>query len=388
MGKLQELREKLASTFEAMEQEEDADKFKALQEQFADYKSQIERLEFLEAEEKAMAVDKFAVQKIEKPMDGYEKACKDLAGAARNGFVVNKSFNEGTPTEGGYTVPEDIRTKIEHLRDVKANLRSLVSVETVKTLTGQRTYQNRATGAGFASVEEGGKIPQTDYPSFFRIKYNIVKYAGFMMATNELLADSDANIASTVIDWFAENSRVTDNKIILATLNEKYTRTDNPKTPETIAGMDDIKKIINVMLGQAFAPTSVIVTNDDGLQFLDTLKDKEDHTYLKVDENNPLNQYLAVGFRRVPIQVIPNGDLPSDEEKGVPFYIGDLKEACRIYDRQMLSLMASNVAAIGDFNAYEQDLTVWRGIERLDSQLIDESAYHLGYYKQTTKAAG
>ena len=149
-----------------------------------------------------------------------------------------------------------------------------------------------------------------------------------------------------------------------------------------------MKKIINVELGQAFAPTSTIVTNDDGLQWLDTLKDKEDHSYLKVDENNPLQRYLSVGFRKVPLAVVPNKDLPTDEEKGVPVYVGDLKEACKIFDRKALSIMASNTAAVGTVNAFEQDLTAWRGIERMDCVLRDEEAYVLGYIAPAAGGSG
>ena len=42
-----------------------------------------------------------------------------------------------------------------------------------------------------------------------------------------------------------------------------------------LAGINDIKKALNVTLGQAFKGTSKIITNDDGLQYLDTLKDND-----------------------------------------------------------------------------------------------------------------
>ena len=134
-------------------------------------------------------------------------------------------------------------------------------------------------------------------------------------------------------------------------------------------------------LGQAFAPTSTIVTNDDGLQFLDTLKDKDGHSLVKATENNPLDMYLAIGFRRVPLHIVPNADLATSATKGVPFYIGDLKEACKLFDKKGLSILASNTAAVGDVNAFENDLTVWRGLMREDCELLDEEAYVLGYYK-------
>ena len=76
--------------------------------------------------------------------------------------------------------------------------------------------------------------------------------------------DSDANITDTLVTWIGDESRVTRNKIILGVIDQK--------TKTTIKSLDDIKKELNVTLGQAFKQTSCIVTNDDGLQWLDTLK--------------------------------------------------------------------------------------------------------------------
>lgn len=43
---------------------------------------------------------------------------------------------EGVDEDGGYTVPEDISTKIRHYRDEEASLLDLVNVESVSTNTG------------------------------------------------------------------------------------------------------------------------------------------------------------------------------------------------------------------------------------------------------------
>ena len=80
--------------------------------------------------------------------------------------------------------------------------------------------------------------------------------------TNELLADSDANIASTLIEWIGDEARVTENNLIMGQIKTK-------KEVE-LNGLDDIKKVLNVTLGSAFKQSSRIITNDDGLQYLDT----------------------------------------------------------------------------------------------------------------------
>ena len=107
-----------------------------------------------------------------------------------------------------------------------------------------QTFKKRSQQTGFQKVGEGGKIPGKNTPQFERISYEIEKYAGYFPTTNELLEDSDANITGTLVSWIGDESRVTRNKIILGVINEKE------KTE--LKGLDDIKKTLNVTLGQAF----------------------------------------------------------------------------------------------------------------------------------------
>ena len=133
---------------------------------------------------------------------GYDVAVK--SGESRAHGL--QSLNEGTPSAGGYTVPEEIVTKIIQLRDAKASLIQLGDYTTKKTMSGEETYQKRSSRAGFSKVGEGGKIPATGTPEFGRIAWKIEKYAGYMTITNELLDDSDENLVSVINAWFADNS--------------------------------------------------------------------------------------------------------------------------------------------------------------------------------------
>ena len=121
--------------------------------------------------------------------------------------------------------------------------------------------------------------------------------------TNELLADSDANIASTLIEWIGDEARVTENNLIMDAIKTK-------KEVE-LNGLDDIKKVLNVTLGSAFKQSSRIITNDDGLQYLDTLKDSTGRYLLAPDPKDTMQLRLAVGGTFVPVEAIPKGDLPS-----------------------------------------------------------------------------
>ena len=296
-----------------------------------------------------------------------------FAEAARRGFKNDALAysNEGTASQGGYTVPQDIQTKINKFKEARFNLESLVTTTPVSTSSGSRIYQTRASHTGFASVAEAGKIAQKAAPTFSQITYAIAKYAGYLPVTNELLADSDANIANTIIEWLGEEDIATRNAIILAALAD-INETD-------LANLDGIKTAVNVTLGQAFAGSVQIVTNDDGFNYLDQLKNGQSEYLLKpsMDPTKPLERRLAVGATTIPVVVVPNAVLASTKKNNkdvMPFYIGDFKDAVTIFDRQKISIMQSNTASVTDFNAFEQDLTIFRAIERLDCKLIDSSA--------------
>lgn len=344
-------------------------------------------------------------------MDAVTKFARD----ARAGF---KGMNEGTPAEGGYTVPDDIQTRITNYRDAKASLLRLVRVEKVTTNKGARTFKKRVQQTGFSKVGEGAAIGAKATPQFERLEYEIDKYAGYFPVTNELLADSDANIANTLIEFIGDESRVTANKLILAqiaTIDETE-----------LSGLDDIKKALNVKLGAAFKATSKVVTNDDGLQYLDTLKDEDGKYLLSPSPADPMKMVLSAGATTVPVEVIPNADMPSadvytastdttvtegktyytrsgsagayvytevESPTGnpstssyyeltgakIPVIIGDLNEGVVYWDRQLMTIAVSNIAKVGDLNAFEEDLTIYRAIEREDVTLRDDKAVVNGF---------
>lgn len=297
--------------------------------------------------------------------DSVVDAVHDFAEAARHGFYTN-TMTEGTKADGGYTVPEDIKTKVDQYKKAMFSLESLVDVETVKTNSGKRTFQKKAQVTGFKVVAESGKIQATETPQFELLSYDIKKYAGYMPVTNELLADSDANIINTLVKWLGEEDVATKNVQILAAIGTKA-ETD-------LKNIDGIKKAINVTLGSAFAGSVTILTNDDGLQYLDTLVDKNGRYLLTPSIQDPAKKVLAVGASTIPIVVVPNSVMATKTNK-VPFVIGDLKEAVKIFDREKLSIMTSNTAAVGQLNAFEMDLTLFRGIERFDCKVKDSDAF-------------
>lgn len=320
----------------------------------------------VEEEQTGVSIDNFAnALAVKIASASGSDAIHDFAEAARHGFYTN-TMTEGTKADGGYTVPEDIQTKINQYKKAVFSLESLVDVETVKTGSGRRTFQKKAQAEGFKAVAEAGKIQGNNTPQFEILEYAVKKYAGYMPVTSELLADSDANITAVLTKWLAEEDIATKNAQILTAIGTKA-ETD-------LKNLDGIKKAVNVTLGAAYAGGVAIVTNDDGLNYLDTLVDKQGRYLLSPDVQNPMQMVLAVGARKIPVKVVPNTILATKTNK-IPFIVGDLKEAVKIFDRAKLNIMTSNVAAVGTLNAFEQDLTLFRGIERFDCKVKDSDAF-------------
>lgn len=301
-------------------------------------------------------------------VDGPKDSTKGFANAARRLFRVNDQMSEGTPTDGGYLVPEDIETKINHLRTAKGALQNLVTVTPVKTKSGARTYKTRQNQAGFSEVSEGAAIGKKATPQFSRLTYDVKKYAGYFPVTNELLADSDQNITNELIQWIGDESRITRNKLILAVLNTK----NKTAIDGTNDGLDTIKKIINVTLDPAFRNSAILVTNQDGFNWLDTLKDGVGRYLLEESLASP----TGYRFKGLDVYMYSNKDLPNDTSAGTkaPIIIGDLKEAIQLFDRQKTTIKASDVA----MNAFENDLTLFRAIEREDVKMRDAEAFVYG----------
>ena len=118
------------------------------------------------------------------------------------------------------------------------------------------------------------------------------------------------------------------------------------------------------------------------MQYFDTLKDNDGKYLLQPNPAEPMKTVLCAGATRIEVFVVPNEDMPSDtQEEGkrkIPVIIGDLKEAIKFFDRKHITITTSNVAMAGELNAFEEDLTLYRAIEREDCQMKDEKAFVYG----------
>ena len=313
--------------------------------------------------------------------EAQKDSTAEFANMARHGFT--NMMTEGTKASGGYTVPDDIQTRIETYRDAVFSLRKLVSIEPVTTQKGERTFKKRKKRTGLIKTGEAEAAQKLADISFERQSYNIEKYTGFIAVTEELLDDSDANLTETIVQDIGEEARVTDNVEILAILDE------NQKKVKEVTSYYDLLPIVITELGSTFANTSTLVVNDTGAAWLYGLKDGNGRPLVTPDVTAAAKNVAAFGPYRLRVEIIPNNDMPNAADGSTPIYVGDFKEAAKIFDRKRTTIKKSDTASIGDLNAFAEDLQLFKPVVRTDYVIRDKEAYRrCKVTKETLTAAG
>ncbi|GED01398.1 phage major capsid protein [Bacillus atrophaeus] len=263
--------------------------------------------------------------------------------------------------DGGILIPEDIGRQINELKRQYEPLEQYVTVEPVTSRSGTRLLEKNVDMVPFSPVEELDELPEIDQPKFSKLAYSIVDYGGIMTLSNTMQNDSDQNIMMHVAKWFAKKSVVTRNSLILAAL-ASLKKVD-------IDGVDGIKKALNVTLDPMVSPGSIVMTNQDGFNWFDTLKDGTGKYLLQPDPTNPTKKLLDGR----PVVPISNRVLKTQKGKA-PVIIGNLKEAIVLFDREQQSIASTDTGA----GAFETNTTKVRGIEREDVRKWDEEAVVFG----------
>lgn len=334
-----------------------------------------------------------------KKAEGKDKAPskKDIARAFVNRIVcgmrktklnekdqkIMDAMSEKSDEDGGFTVPQDIQTDIHELRRTDDDLEQYVNVEPVSTLSGSRVFEVDADSTPWDDVDEGEEFGEEETPKLKQIKYKIKKKGGILKVTRELLQDTAENILGFLNKWIAKKSRATRNAAILKKLAEITTGKE-----VAISGYDDLKDVFNVTLDPAIASSSIVLTNQSGFNYLDKIKDERGDYILQHDVTDKSKMLL---FGVYPIKKVSNKVLKNVEVKldgsnvsayKYPIYMGDLKEAITLFDREKISIELSTEA--GDL--WAKDQTGIKVRDRFDVQAFDEEAVIKG--EITVQVAG
>ncbi|WP_432408553.1 phage major capsid protein [Wukongibacter sp. M2B1] len=352
----------------------------AKQKEIKDLKARIESLEEIEKEEKEEVENKIKNNKgtvigkdgdIENSEAEYEEVFlkafrgKELTAAEKQLLETKAALSSTTGEDGGYTIPVDQQTRIKELKRSLPALENYVKIEPVNTLTGSRNIEKNALYTPFAEFTEVSGMANTDSPQFTNISYSIKDRGGILPVPNNLLNDTNTNLRSYLDKWLAKKSVATRNNLIVTLLNTL--------SKVVVDEFDDIKSIMNVTLDPAISMGCKVFTNQSGFNWLDTLKDNDNRYLLTTDpvdaSKKRINGKEVVVFSD---KALPNRNDGLNYQ--APIIIGDLEEAVVLFDRQQMSLLATNVG--GD--AFKYNRTDIRAIEREDVKMFDSEAVVFG----------
>ncbi|HGN5216735.1 TPA: phage major capsid protein [Streptococcus pyogenes] len=288
---------------------------------------------------------------------------KDFKNLVRGNYAQIKNMVSSDETNeaghAGLTIPKDIQTTIRALVRQYDSLQEYVTVESVSMTSGSRVYEKWSDVTALVEIdEEGKKIGDNDDPELATIKYLIKRYAGITTVTNSLLKDTAENIIAWLSNWIAKKVVVTRNAKILAAI-------DTLPTKPTLAKWDDIIDL-EAKVDPAIKRTSRFLTNTSGFTALKKVKNAMGDYLMERDVKSPTG-YAIDGF---PVKEVGDRWL-ADKAGSHPLYFGDLKQAVTLFDRENMSLLATNVGA----GAFETDTTKIRVIDRFDVTTVDNEAF-------------
>ena len=275
--------------------------------------------------------------------------------------IATKFFNApgtpgqvgATPAKGGYLVPEEQIAQLHEYRRAYVALKDLCNVLTAASTTGKMPTIGTETGK-LIEFEELNDINKDDL-DFGQVTYSIKDYGDIIPVSNQLLQDADIDLMSVIGQRFARKSINTENGVILDLLGTL--------TAQSVSNWKGISKAINVTLDPAISASAKIVTNQDGLQYLDELTDTNGRPLL----TQSLVDSTRYVFRGKEITVVPNSLLKSGT-KTIPMYVGSFSDYLTFFQRLGVELAVSADAG------FVQYATMIRAVERFGVVVDDKDA--------------
>lgn len=267
---------------------------------------------------------------------------------------------------GGMLIPKSVSTQIhEYKREYEYQLEKLVDVQRVNVREGVVPFQKLADVTPWDNLSEWADIPEVAAPTFEQKSYKIQDYGGILPLPRRALQDTDSNLETIIAKHIARKSVITRNAKILAAITGLTSET------KEIKNFDDLKDILNVMIDPVFSPTATILTNQDGFNFLDKLKDERGDYLVKQDVTSATGRSILGRT----LSVVPNRELPTGKvDHRAPIIVGDLKEAVKFFDRGQYEILTTMIG--GD--SFKRNSVDTRVIDRFDVQAWDEGAVIAG----------
>lgn len=276
-----------------------------------------------------------------------------IAKFIRNGQTRDIEGLKTTDSGSAALIPTEV-LKPHFLEKTRNPLLDLV--QRVKVNSGSGKYPViKKTDSKMASTEELKANPELGKPSISEIDYSIKTYRGYIPVSQEMIDDADYDIMSIVEDEVFNQGENTELSLV-ATILKSATQAD-------AAGFDGIKDIYNKKLKSIYK-ASIVVTQSM-FAALDKVKDKNGRYMLQTDVASP------TGYSFGGKTIYPVDDTVFGAEGDMKFFIGDVYEFVKLFDRSQISVKWVNN------DIYGQLLGLFI---RLDVKKVDAAAGFFGTY--------
>ena len=268
--------------------------------------------------------------------------------------IVIESDNAENPSGTNYLIPEDVNVAIRELKRTYNSAKRLVNVVPVTTLSGSTNFETEDNGL-LDDFDDGDSINESNNPKFEKRPWAIKFKGKLIYISNIVLGNEKAQLMSYINKWFLRKAVRTENKDIFNALK-------NDKTPETVKGLDALRKIINLLDP---ALKQVIVTNASGFAAMDDEKDINGRSMLQPDPTDASRKL----YNSLPIEVFSDSELADIATGKHPMFVGSTKDGADFMDRESLDF------AVSEHFAFNKNQTTLRVIEGYDVVETDKKAY-------------
>lgn len=350
MTKLEQMQNKLSQLIKDMQNKLDADdiegatavrdEIKTLQDKIS---AQIFIDEATQNELKTKTVNTTPADSQTKENASYIRACikkftnKPLTEVENALLLPTTSAVNGANGEG-YLLPQDIQTRInERVRDFRS-FRSVLGYIKTNALKGAFPFEHLDNLTGLVDFADGTNGTISNDLSFTQITFALAEKGAFIQLSNTLISLTDNDLIAYIVEVFAKKAVITENAMAIAGLQSN-------KTVKTLIDWKKLKSSINKDLDPAALYNTVIVTNQDGFDYLDSQLDENGRPVMQPDISQPTVRRF-MGF---PVIVFSNAQLPSSAATSsaagfAPIYYGDLEDAVKFVDLGATSFAASSEA--------------------------------------------
>lgn len=383
MTKFEEMQARLATLITAMQEhldKDELDKADSVKSEIDSLKDKLDKQLYLDSLEIPVKTNVPAppVDGRDKENAGFIRACiKKFAGRPltdiENALLLptgTGSAPDGAYNEG-YILPQDIQTKIrEKVREYKS-LRTVCGHLTTTALTGSYPVENLDSLAGLVDFTDGTDFAESYDFKFDKISFSLKEKGALIQLSNTLLSLTDNDLMAYVVDIFAKKAVITENTMAVEAITKG-------KTVKTLANWQALRSSLNKDLDPASLYNTVIVTNQDGFDYLDSTLDTNGRPLLVPDVTNP----TVKRFEGYPVRVFSNAMLPTKSENA-PVYYGNLESGVKFVELNLMSFATSREAG------FTRNTTYARLIEFLDVIQNDSSdkCYIVGQFKITAEKA-